>query len=151
MSNPAAQSDAAGEYIEVFNAGTAVVDLFGMTVRDDGSDSFTVADSLPLAPGEYAVLGKSSTAAGGAVDYVYGNTMTLSNSMDEIVLILDGVVLDSVAYDSGFSLVAGHSSEVDSATLSAQENDDAGNWCTATAGLGDGDFGTPRLPASCTR
>jgi hypothetical protein len=151
MSNPAAQSDTAGEYIEVLNTGSQPLDLAGLVVRDDGSDTFTVAGSLTAAPGAYLVLGRATTAANGAVDYTYSTAMTLSNTSDEIVLVYEGVEMDRVEYDARFPLVAGRATELRGDSLSAPANDLPENWCSAAAALGDGDFGTPRMPSSCTQ
>jgi hypothetical protein len=149
MHNPAAQSDSLGEYIELYNAGAGAVDLAGLVVRDDGSDAFVIDASVIVPSGAYAVLGKSTSAAPGAVDYVFGTGMTLSNSDDEVVLVLDGLVVDRAVYDARFPLAAGKSLELRTAALDASANDDPGAWCAASVGLGNGDFGSPGTASSC--
>ncbi|TFH21020.1 MAG: lamin tail domain-containing protein [Myxococcales bacterium] len=143
MSNPAAQSDAAGEYFEVLNAGTTAVDLDGLIVADLGSDAFTVDGPLPVAAGRRVVFGKSETAAGGIVDFVYGSRMSLTNSSDEIVLMVGTDVIDQVVYDGSFPSGTGRAIELVGAQ-SAAGNDDPTAWCVSDSPLADGDFGTPR-------
>ena len=147
MANPAAQSDTAGEYFEILNAGGSAADLSGMEVMDLGSDSFTVDAGVVIAAGERVVFGKSEMAAGGAVDYVYGTGMSLTNSSDEIVLVIGGQVADQVAYDGSFPVSAGRAMEVTAASPTAASNDVAVAWCASDSVLADGDFGTPRAAA----
>jgi hypothetical protein len=150
MHNPTGQADTVGEYVELYNAGGAPIDLLGAVIRDDGSDTFTVSSSLVVAPGAFVVLARSSSAAGGAVDYVYGTAMTLSNSDDEVLVMVNGAVQDRVSYDASFPLVAGRSLDLRSGALSATANDDSDAWCAATSALGNGDFGSPRAASSCS-
>ncbi len=146
MANPAAQSDATGEYFELLNAGPTAVDLSGLVISDFGSDSFTVDGSLIVAAGARVVFGKSATAAGSAVDYVYGSGMNLTNSADEIILTAGPDVVDTVAYDDSFPNAAGRAIElVDPATATANDGPQA--WCLSDSLLDDGDFGTPGAAA----
>jgi len=143
MSNPDAQPDSAGEYFEVYNAGPEPLDLLGLTVSDLGSDGFSVQDSIVVAAGTFAVLGRTTSAGGGAVDYVYGSAMNLTNSADAIILTLDGNELDRVVYDAAFPLAAGVSMQLDPSATSEVANDDASAWCPSSTLLPDGDMGTP--------
>lgn len=143
MSNPAAQSDSSGEYFELWNGGNAVVDLQGITVRDLGSNSFTIDASLVVSPGGFAVLGRSDTAADGTVAYAYGSAMALSNGGDAIVLERDGIILDQLVYDGSFALVPGRSIELAASAYNSSDNDLASSWCASDTAMGDGDFGTP--------
>ena len=107
MANPSALPDSEGEYFEIFNDGTAAIDLAGLEITDLGSDSFTVDENFVVAPGEHVVFGKSELAALGAADLVYGSAMSLTNSADAIVLSRNNTVLDRMAYDSEFPAAAG--------------------------------------------
>ena len=92
--------DAAFEWVEIHNAGTAPIDLAGWTIGDNGA-----MDELPgvvVAPGARLTIGGSAEAADGGVDIVVedgriGNG--LANSGD-IVLLRDpqGRVVDEVDY-----------------------------------------------------
>ncbi len=143
MSNPAAQSDSAGEYFEVFNAGAAGAQLEGLTVADLGSDSFTIDLPLTLPAGGYAVFAKSATAADGLGVFVYASRMSLTNSADAIVLSMNGVEIDRVVYDSTFPLTAGAATELDRDSTDTAMNDNPTAWCDAQAPMADGDSGTP--------
>ena len=92
--------DAAFEWVEIHNAGTAPIDLAGWTIGDNGA-----MDELPgvvIAPGARLTIGGSAEAADGGVDIVVedgriGNG--LANSGD-VVLLRDprGRVVDEVDY-----------------------------------------------------
>jgi hypothetical protein len=148
MSNPDAQSDSAGEYFEVLNTGPAPVDMQGWTVRDDGSNAFTITESLVVNAGEYALLARSETAGAGNVDYVYGSAMSLANSADQIIIERDGELVDRVDYDASFPLAVGASMELSPAMSDAVQNDVASNWCEAQTVMADGDRGSPGVVGS---
>ncbi|RMF25380.1 MAG: lamin tail domain-containing protein [Deltaproteobacteria bacterium] len=153
MANPAAQSDTAGEYFELWNAGQQDVDLDGVVVSDYGSNSFTIHGPLVVPAGGYVTLGRSDTAAAGRVDYVYGSAMSLSNSGDQIVVTSGGQVLDEVVYDSAtFPIEAGKAAVLAANRQDTASNDDGGLWCASSEPLGDGDFGSPGTAAAdCVR
>jgi hypothetical protein len=151
MTNPAAQSDTAGEYFEIVNTGSSALDLQGTSFRDLGSNAFTVDEPLLVPAGGRAVLARSSSAGDGLVDYVYGSAMSLGNTSDEIIAERDGTVLDVVSWDASYPLVSGAAMEVISATTDPATNDDPMAWCSSATPLSDGDFGTPgQQPGACT-
>ena len=148
MQNPAQVSDADGEWFEVFVASTEEVDLQGLEVSDNGSDSFSVGSSLVVQPGSYVVFGNSgdaSTNGGVTVDFVYGAAMTLSNADDEIVLTNGSGEIDRVDYDGGpgFPDPTGASMQLDPDHRTHTGNDSGANWCESTVSFGEGDSGTP--------
>ncbi len=153
MANPSAQSDTAGEYFELWNAGSQDFDLDGVTVSDHGSNSFTIHGPLLVPAGGYVTLGRSDTAAAGQVDYVYGSAMSLSNSSDQIVVSFSGQILDEVAYDAAtFPIVAGKATVLASNRQDVLSNDDGASWCSSSQPLADGDFGSPGTAAGdCSR
>ena len=92
--------DAAFEWVEIHNAGTAPIDLAGWTIGDNGA-----MDELPgvvVAPGAHLTIGGSTEAADGGVDIVVedgriGNG--LANSGDVVVLRDPrGRIVDEVDY-----------------------------------------------------
>lgn len=147
MQNPAAVADSAGEYFELYNAGSADVDINGWVVSDNDSDSFTIDNGGPLIipAGGYIVLGNngdSATNGGVPVDYEYSG-MFLSNGADELVLTdLGGNEIDRVEWDGGpnFPDPNGASMELISVDL---DNNVGANWEAAEDVFGDGDLGTP--------
>jgi len=96
-------SDEGKEWIEVFNTTDANIDLAGWTLADNGDESVTIGSLRPVVvPTKgYFVLGQSvnPNANGRApVQYAYGNTFTMGNNADEIVLLEGNTVIHSVAY-----------------------------------------------------
>ncbi|MDP2306045.1 MAG: MopE-related protein [Pseudomonadota bacterium] len=141
--------DTSGEWFEVYNASTTLITMCGWTVADDDGETFDMITDLEVLPGRYATFVRSGTtsANGGIVaDYVYGGSLQMGNSGDEVVLSNDGVEIDRVAYTTSFPNLAGYSLTLDPATLDATSNDTAGNWCTATTSYFAGNYGTPGAP-----
>jgi hypothetical protein len=146
-------TDGSGEYIELFNTTAKDITLNGWTVRDSGSDHFTIGGSstVVIKAHSYLVLGVNgylNTNGGVNVDYVYGNAMTLDNTADEVMLVDDGTVVDQVAYDNsqGWTIPKGRSLGLSPTKLDAQSNDDSSSWCAATTSIPPGtgtDKGTP--------
>ncbi|MFO7543982.1 MAG: lamin tail domain-containing protein, partial [Trueperaceae bacterium] len=107
MQNPAAVADSAGEWFEIYNAGSTGVDIDGWTIADNGIDSHVIANGGPLIvpAGGFFVLGNNgdtATNGGVNVDYVYGGSFFLANGADELVLsTAAGVEVDRVEWDGG--------------------------------------------------
>ena len=109
MQNPLVLADTDGEWFELHNTGATPVDIEGWTVKDDGTNTFTIASGgpLPVPAGGYVVLARNATAMAGqgvTVFYQYGGTGTfdIGNSDDEIVLLNTSLVeIDRVMYDGG--------------------------------------------------
>ncbi len=108
MQDPAAVSDTAGEWFEVYSATDHAIDLNGWTLKDAGTEHHRIrtanGEPLWLSAGGYLVLGRNADAAtngGVAVAYQF-RSFTLGNADDEIIL-LDGAgtEIDRVAYDGG--------------------------------------------------
>ncbi len=150
MPNPVAVGDAVGEWFEVYNNTTRDLDLNGLTIIDDGTDSFPIPASTPLlAAGAYLVFGINAdmgTNGGLAVDIPYTG-INLANRADELVIIDANLVeIDRVAWDdtAGWTIPAG-------ATLNfggqfdvvSDDNSDPQFWCAALTSYGAGDLGTP--------
>ncbi len=146
MPNPDAAGDSDGEWFEVYFAQAA--DLNGLQVGNDpGTVDYTVggADCIPVAAGTYLLfaLDGDSAVNGGlpAVDVVFDG-FSLSNSGGSLFVGYGDATLDQVTYTGGM-VSAGASTSLDSAVLSATENDDATNWCDGVDTFGGGDMGTP--------
>lgn len=152
MKDPSAAADSVAEWFEVYNAGASDVDMAGFELKDDGSDSHTVAGSVVVRAGAYAVFANTDHLAGGVtVDYVYGTRWYLGNSADELVILDNtGVEVDRVDYTSGWGALkkAGYSKQLKSPGL---DNNDLSNWCLATSAFHTGDYGTPGKPNDCPK
>lgn len=142
MANPASVSDTLGEWFEVYNRSGSALDLSGLTISDNGSNSHAIASSIIVNADSYFVFGRnadSSVNGGYTADYQYSN-FTLGNSSDDIILSFSGTVIDSVSYagDSNFG-IAGVSTELTA----------TGFLATPTGFIyGAGDTGTPGAAGS---
>ena len=143
MPNPSAVTDDAGEWLEVYNWGSAPVDLQGWTLASNNDAAHTIATSVVVPAGGYAVLarnGSSSQNGGVTTAYAYGTGFTLANSADWLALRdASGATVDSVAWSS---VPTGASHGVVDAS---QDNVAMGgsNWTTQSSVYGSGDRGTP--------
>jgi hypothetical protein len=90
MIDPLAVPDRAGEWVELFNAGAAAVNLSGWMLADLDSDHHTIAADLWIEPGMYLVLGRQGDAAqngGVSVAYVYGGVNHNNDAPDALRLL----------------------------------------------------------------
>lgn len=150
IQNPDAVFDNAGEWFEVYNNTADPLDLQGLVIADDGSNTHTIGSSVVVAPGGYAVLGNNADTAtngGVAVDYEYSSFL-LANGDDEVVIRDGSIEVDRVNYDGGpeFPDPTGASMALVRTYLN---NNQGGNWCTSTTPYGLGDFGTPGAANVC--
>ena len=147
--DPAATSDALGEWVEVHNQTDAPVDLSGwaLTELGDAPQLVVLSPGAPLViPARgYAVLCRRAAPEenGGVVCTTeYGNGYTLANEADEVVLVDDtGAVVDQVAYDGGQNFPNPEGASI-ALTNPGAENDLGASWAASTAGE-SGDLGTP--------
>ena len=146
MINPAAVTDANGEYVELYNSGTATVDLVGWTIRDDGTNTFTIPSGapVPVAPGATYVLAAqgSQSVNGGFTPDIVLSGFALGNAGDQVVLVdALGVEQDRLVYaGSPFTDSVGESVERVSPRLPTM---DGLSWTQAKGAFGVGDRGSP--------
>lgn len=104
MNNPAAVSDANGEWFEVFNPGNSPIDMNGWTIKDDDSDSHLISGSLIVPAKGFAVLGNNdNTASNGGYlcNYTFSD-FYLANGGDELeILRPDNSQADKISWDGG--------------------------------------------------
>jgi len=149
MGDPAAaESPSWGEWFEVHNYGTTAVDLNGWKIISSGTNQpdHTIASSLVVAAGGYAVLGRGDDATrngGVSLDYNYftGNASTIWLDDADYLMLVDaqGNRADSVAWSS-----MPHG--VTKALRDANQRDpnvDGSAWGYSNSTFGDGDYGTP--------
>lgn len=155
MPNPAAVTDAEGEWIELTNVSAAAVDIEGCELVDDGngpeSDIIDSGAPIMLAPGQRVVLAKvADPAINGGVEgvvYDFGASFSLTNDGgDELELQCGGTTIDALVYDFMFGYGSGIAMQLDPGSQDATANDDPTNWCAATSMYGSGDLGTPGTP-----
>lgn len=146
MPNPAAVSDSYGEWFEIYNTTDTTIDIHNWVIKDADSDLFTITNdamSVPVSPGEFFVLCRSSDLALNGnidVDYEY-SSIALANSEDELILTNAlGEIIDEVHYTNSWAFGSGVSMELHNVDV---ENNDDNNWYAATLTYGSGDYGTP--------
>jgi len=146
MQNPASVSDSYGEWFELFNNHPFnSFDLNGWTIKDNGTDSHTITQSLIITPQNYLIFGSSIDQAingGLSIDYQYSG-IALGNSDDELIIVNSlNEVADSVYWDNGstFPDPNGASMYLIDPNL---DNNIGGSWETSIIPYGIGDFGTP--------
>lgn len=134
-----------GEWVELYNSTDGLLDLDGCLLKDMGSDSAPIDETLIIGPGAHLVLGRSADLLenhGLIPDFVYSGFI-LSNTTDEIVLQCGDVVVDSMAFTSEAALT-GVAFQLDPDAYDATLNDLPANWCAAVSEYGtDPLLGTP--------
>lgn len=141
MKNPEVMPDADGEWLELYNAGSAAVDLGGCTLARDDQE-LTLEGALPVEPGAYLTF-SNGDAPGFTPDVLYSG-LTLPNSGAFLLrLSCAGTVLDEVAVDAAVPAQhAGRSLSLSGSALTDTGNDDPARWCEGASSY-DGDYGTP--------
>lgn len=144
MANPLAVSDSNGEWFEIFNASASPIDINGLTISDNNSNSHEISSSgsLFVAPGEYFVLGRNNDmmANGGYfADYVYSG-FSLGNTIDQIILSNDSTEIARIDYNGLPFGSSGVSAELISQVISPSSNH---YQLTENSVYGAGDIGTP--------
>ena len=143
MPNPAAVSDSRGEWFEILNADSIVIDLNGWTIMDQENDTHVITTSIEIAPGQYMVFGRNGNEAengGYTADYIY-SSFQLGNTEDEII-ILDGDddIVDNVSYGNTFPYSSGISMYLKNIN---DDNNLDSSWAASFSTYGNGDMGTP--------
>ena len=143
MPNPSAVSDSRGEWFEILNADSIVIDLNGWTIMDQENDTHVITTSIEMAPGQYMVLGRNGDEAengGYTADYIY-SSFQLGNTEDEII-ILDGDdnIVDNVSYGNTFPYSSGISMYLKNVTYNSNLDT---SWAASFNMYGDGDMGNP--------
>jgi hypothetical protein len=151
MFNPLSLGDTEGEWIEILNNSGESINMINLAIRRGSTNGFHVISSdLILAKGEYAVLGRTATATNN-VDYVYGTSISLANTGENIIINtygtngIDGDIICSIDYGAnGFNTgVNGSSLQLDSEITDATAALLGSNWCSSTLTYNTGDLGTP--------
>ncbi len=151
LNNPNAVSDAYGEWFEIYNTTDRTVYLNGVIVTSSVDDDYHVirgGSPIPLAAGDVYLLAKNGDPdvnGNVAVDYTYSDVV-LSNESDDLMLVADGLVLDTVTWDDGATMpdTAGSSMTLDPDAFDHVLNDNPAVWCPGDIPWAAfTDFGTP--------
>ena len=145
MADPNAVTDANGEWFELYNPGSAAINIQNWTVASANDAGFTITTSVSVPAGGYVVLARvaaSGTNGGVTVAYAYGTAVTLANTSDWLSLRDNtGATVDSVNWTSA---TAGKSWSLKSPLVAHQTVVAGSVWQLATSTYGLGDFGTPK-------
>jgi len=137
--------DAFGEYVEIRNTTNHRLDLIGLTLRDEGAESFHIKKSVRVDAGGSVIAGRHADPlkSGGFVPDLVVNGFTLSDSADQIRLDDPwGSILDVVRYTASFPMAGGVAAE----RKNVAGPGTASNFAAAITPFGAGDLGTPGNP-----
>ena len=148
--NPGRTSDPNSEWFEVRNMTEAQINISGLVISSTDGDTHTVssAEVVTIEAGAdfvFAANGDTSTNGDVAVDYEYSG-IRLSNENDDLSLTLNGVVLDTVAWDNGLTMPDpdGASTLLDPWGYTNGGSESSSDyWCEATIPWDGGDYGSP--------
>ena len=148
MNNPNASSDEEGEWFEIYNDGTTMLNLIGWKIVSGVSEQYVFAEEFSINPEEYKVLGvNNDTSSNGGIDIAHQyNSISLDDTEDAIVLMNHiGETQDSVGWDNGATFPQGSGSSMSLLGLDL-DNGIGTNWALSEMPIGNGDFGTPGSP-----
>lgn len=143
------------EWFEVFNSTDIPINMRTWLLRDQPTSTQDIAvvnDDVIVPPRGFAVFCHTLSANfnGGVVcDYEYGH-LTLENTIDELILDFDGLVIDEVWYDeiNGWPRATSGSLNLDPNSF-LLDNNDPNNWCNSPSSspeIPNGDEATPGAP-----
>ena len=152
MPDPSALSDTEGEWFEIYNNSSRIINLQNLVLERDDINSHVISDSIELTPGEYYVMSRSETATDAVNNYIYGTAITLSNTGAVLSIYNEdsetgpGVLIFSVDYGgANFPSTSGASISLNPNFLDAAYAVLGPYWCTSTSSCNTGDLGTPGL------
>jgi beta-lactamase superfamily II metal-dependent hydrolase len=137
--------DSFGEYVEIRNTTKRRLDLIGLTLRDEATDSFRIKQSVPVDAGGSVIVGRHADPLknGGVVPDLVVDRFSLADASDQIRLDDPwGTILDVVRYTSSYPLGNGAAAERKNVTGPGT----ASNFARAITTFGAGDLGTPGNP-----
>ncbi len=152
MYDPSALSDTEGEWFEIYNNSTRVINLQNMVIERNGTNRHTITDDIELAPGDFFVLARTETATDVTNAYIYGTDILLPNTGAELAIFneeiesVPGTLIFSVNYGAeNFPSATGASISLDPDQLNATNAILGTSWCTSVSVYNTGDSGTPGI------
>ena len=151
MKDPAAVSDARGEWIEVYNPSLVAVDMEGWTLSDHSGAATVLLNGgagIIAPPRGFAVLARNADPLlnGGVTATAIFTGFSLGNGADQIVLHdWNGSLVDEVAYLDGPTWPdrPGASVSLSPRAWFTRHDDVATAWCEGESAMPAGDLGTP--------
>jgi hypothetical protein len=152
MSDPSALSDTQGEWFEIYNNSSQVINLQNLILERDSTNNHTITDSIELSPGEYYVLARTALASDASNSYVYGSAISLPNTGAVLSLYNKtagtdpGALIFSVNYGGpGFPSLPGASIQLSPDKLNTEDAISRTSWCISGSVFSTGDSGTPGM------
>ncbi len=149
MYNPAAITDTEGEWFEIYNASLQPIDLFQVVIKKGSEVQHVINEHVILNAGEHLVLARNINATS-LSGYIYGSSLSLTNSGDDIILAnygdngTNGSAICSVNFgSSGFPDANGASLNLDPGAYDVEMAKSGINWCLSSSIYDTGDLGTP--------
>jgi len=147
MISPLAVEDTRGEWIELTNTSSRTVVLNGLRVfSSTGNHLVQKTEWIQLDAGAQIVLGLSmnpSNNGGVPVDYAYSG-INLNPDGDTLSIVMAGLILDDIVWDSEMPLVDGATLSLDPDRVDWIENDFLESWCSSGIAWVEGsDLGSP--------
>jgi DNA/RNA endonuclease G (NUC1)/PKD repeat protein len=149
MPNPAGVADELGEWFEVYNTGTAPIDLQNYRIASNNDAVHVVNQSVVVPAGGFAVLarnGDASVNGGVTANYSYAHqTFNLNNTATDWLALRspEGMTLDSVHWGTTSPPTGASRGVIDAAADNTLMSGTGANWSTQTSVYGLGDKGTP--------
>jgi endonuclease G len=149
MPNPAGVDDTLGEWFEIYNAGTAAVDLQNYRIASANDAVHVINASVVVPAGGYAVLARNGdpTKNGGVTaSYSYAHQQfNLNNTNTDWLALRDpsGASLDSVSWGTASPPTGASRGVIDPSLDNTAMSGTGANWSTQTSVYGLGDKGTP--------
>lgn len=140
MIDPKALTDAEGEWIELYNATDAMLELRDCQL-DDGAESLHEIPAVLVESGAFLTIA-GEPKPGFSADLIV--PLSLTNSADSVAIVCRGHEIDRVSYDKAaeFVIAPGVSLALDPGQLDADANDAPGAWCAGTDAYAT-DLGSP--------
>jgi hypothetical protein len=159
MKNPGFLGDDCGEFFEVYNTTSSDIGILGWVFGDTDTscaalgDDFVTADVVIPANSYFVFADQEDSGVcpdgDGVTPDVEYTGFVLANGADEVLICVDGFLLDAVSYSDGpFPDPNGASFGLDPAVGFGGDNNLGSNWCDQTSAIGGGtpDLGTPGTP-----
>ena len=151
MVDPQAVFDSSGEWIEIWNTSAQAVNVFGWTLSDDSGEEVSLSQSVVIPADGVVVIGNNEEASSnGGVDIVYAYAASdfhLDNQSDEIRIRAGDLEMDTLRYNSAWTLVGGASLMLDEWLMNQGADPSlAQHWCASSVQRPSGDLGSPGAP-----